>query len=250
MSVNASPSSHPASRFRAWWIIGIVLLGLVALWTFLPIQSWISEAIQWLRTLGPWGPWLFIALYVAATVFLIPGSALTLGAGALFGLGMGSVYVSIASTLGATSAFLIGRYLARDAVARRMENHAVFQAIDQAVAREGWKIVGLTRLSPILPFTVLNYALSLTRVSLRDYVLASWIGMMPGTVLYVYLGSLAQAGIVHRHRTPVEWMLYAVGLIATLVVTVWLTRLANTALKRHIPPPSSATSKTLQPDAE
>lgn len=98
---------------------------------------------------------------------------------------------------------------------------------------EGWKIVLLTRLSPVFPFTLLNYAFGLTRVSLRDYVLASWIGMMPGTVIYVYLGSLARAGVANHERTPTEWALYGVGLIATVAVTVVVTRIARRALAKR-----------------
>jgi uncharacterized membrane protein YdjX (TVP38/TMEM64 family) len=132
---------------------------------------------------------------------------------------------------------LVGRYLARDWVAKKIEGNAAFAALDRAVASEGWKIVGLTRLSPAFPFTLLNYAFGLTRVSLRDYVLASWIGMMPGTVMYVYLGSLARAA-GERSRTPAEWALSGVGLVATIVVTVFVTRLARTALaKRTGAPP-------------
>jgi uncharacterized membrane protein YdjX (TVP38/TMEM64 family) len=169
-----------------------------------------------------------------ATVLFIPGSVLTLGAGALFGVVLGSVCVSISATLGATAAFLVGRYLARDAIARRIGRHEKFAAIDRAVADEGWKIVLLTRLSPVFPFTLLNYAFGLTRVKLGHYVLASWIGMMPGTVMYVYLGSLVNLSAGHRQRTTGEWVLYGVGLLATVVVTVFVTRLARKALAKKI----------------
>jgi len=150
----------------------------------------------------------------------------------VFGVVWGSIYVSIASTLGATAAFLVGRYLARDAIARKIEGNERFAAIDKAVAGEGWKIVGLTRLSPVFPFTLLNYAFGLTQVKLRDFVLASWIGMMPGTIMYVYLGSLAQAATGDRARTTGEWVLYSVGLLATVVVTVFVTRVAKKALAK------------------
>ena len=195
-------------------------------------QELLKQALAWVGQLGPWGPIIFIAIYIVATVFFIPGSVLTLGAGAVFGVVWGSIYVSIASTLGATTAFLAGRYLARDAIARKIEGNQRFAAIDQAVANEGWKIVGLTRLSPVFPFTLLNYAFGLTQVKLRDYILASWIGMMPGTVLYVYLGSLAKA--VSGERTTGEWVLYGVGLLATVVVTVFVTRIAKQALAKRI----------------
>ncbi|MFH2204483.1 MAG: TVP38/TMEM64 family protein [Elusimicrobiota bacterium] len=188
--------------------------------------------------LGAWAPAAFIGAYILATVLLVPGTLLTLGAGLLFGVVMGSVYVSIASTLGAAAAFLIGRYLARGWIARKIAGSAKFNAIDEAVAAEGWKIVGLARLSPIFPFNVLNYACGLTRVSFKDYILASWAGMLPGTVLYVYLGSitsdLAALGAGTGQKTPAQWALTVVGLIATAAVTIYITRIARTALKQRI----------------
>jgi uncharacterized membrane protein YdjX (TVP38/TMEM64 family) len=169
-----------------------------------------------------------------ATVLFIPGSALTLGAGALFGVAWGSLYVSVGSTLGATAAFLVGRYVARNAIAKKIEGNERFAAIDKAVANEGWKIVGLTRLSPVFPFALLNYGFGLTRVKLGDYMLASWIGMMPGTVMYVYLGSLAKAATGERVRTTGEWALYGVGLLATVAVTIFVTRIAKQALAKRM----------------
>jgi uncharacterized membrane protein YdjX (TVP38/TMEM64 family) len=196
----------------------------------------LRTALEAIARLGAWGPVLFALLYVAATVLFLPGSILTLGAGVVFGLARGAVIVSISATLGATAAFLVGRYVARDWVAGKIEGNPKFKAIDEAVAREGWKIVGLTRLSPVFPFNLLNYAFGLTRVSLSHYVIASWIGMIPGTVMYVYLGSvagtLASAG-GGTSRTPAEWALYAVGLAATIGVTVYVTRLARRALARR-----------------
>ena len=123
-------------------------------------------------------------------------------------------------------------------MARWIEAKPAFLAIDEAVGREGWKIVGLTRLSPAFPFTLLNYAYSVTRISLHQYILASWIGMMPGTLLYVYLGSLAADLAVggDRHtRTPAEWALYGVGFLATVAVTIFVTRIARRALQQRIP---------------
>ena len=198
------------------------------------VQDRLKQALDWVGQLGPWGAIIFIAIYVVATVLFVPGSALTLGAGAIFGVAWGSVHVSIGSTLGATTAFLVGRYLARNAIARKIEGNERFAAIDKAVANEGWKIVGLTRLSPVFPFTLLNYAFGLTRVKLSHYVLASWIGMMPGTVMYVYLGSLAKAASGERTRTTGEWGLYGVGLLATVVVTIFVTRIAKQAMAKKI----------------
>ncbi|ACB73598.1 TVP38/TMEM64 family protein [Opitutus terrae] len=216
----------------------VLALGIAAVLAALVVfdaRALLHEALGWIERLGAWAPVGFILLYIAATVLFVPGSALTLGAGALFGVGFGSALVSVGATLGATAAFLVGRYFARDWVAAKIAGNASFAAIDRAVAREGWKIVGLTRLSPAFPFSLLNYAFGLTRVSLRDYVLASWIGMMPGTVMYVYLGSLARAA-TQRQRTPAEWALYGVGLVATVLVTVFVTRLARAALAKRSSP--------------
>ena len=222
------------SRHGRWLAIGGVGVLLLLAGRYFNAPEVLRTALARVGELGSWGPVIFIALYVGATVLFIPGSVLTLGAGAVFGVVWGSVYVSLGSTLGATAAFLAGRYLARDAIARRIEGDGRFAAIDKAVANDGWKIVGLTRLSPVFPFTLLNYAFGLTRVSLRDYVLASWIGMMPGTVMYVYLGSLAKAAAGERTRTPGEWALYVVGLVATVIVTVFVTRIAKRALAEKI----------------
>lgn len=201
-------------------------------------QQLLIDALDWIKTLGPWGPIAFIIIYILATVLFLPGSLLTLGAGLLFGPIFGSIYVSIASTIGATCAFLVGRYLARGWVSKQIEGNENFKAIDEAVADEGWKIVGLTRLSPIFPFNLLNYAFGLTQVSLPDYFFASWIGMMPGTIMYVYLGSLAGSlatlGTEGGTRTTAEWILYGVGLIATIAVTVYVTKIARKALQKKI----------------
>ena len=218
-------------------MFGVATLLIVAQ-KFFNAQELLNNALNWIDTLGPWGPIAFIIIYILATVLFLPGSLLTLGAGLLFGPIFGSVYVSIASTIGATCAFLVGRYLARGWVSKQIEGNQQFKAIDKGVADEGWKIVGLTRLSPIFPFNLLNYAFGLTQVSLRDYCLASWIGMMPGTVMYVYLGSLAGSlatlGTESGSRTTAEWVLYGVGLIATVAVTIYVTKIAKTALQKKI----------------
>ena len=180
------------SRWRLALGIGAVLV-VVLVTRGLETRALLQGALGWIAGLGPWGLAIFVLLYMAATVLLLPAVVLTLGAGAVFGVVWGFVAVSVGATLGAVAAFLVGRYLARDWVATRVAASPRLGAIDAAVAREGWKIVLLTRLSPAFPFVLLNYAYALTRVSLRHYVLASWIGMMPGIVLYTYLGSPAAA---------------------------------------------------------
>ncbi len=222
---------------RGGWIAkAILVVVLVLVLTLGDVRGWIGATLRLIQGLGVWGVALYIVIYAVATVFLIPGSALTLGAGALFGVVRGSIYVSVAATLGATAAFLVGRYLARSWVARKMEWHPTLAAIDRAVAEEGWKIVLLTRLSPAFPFTLLNYAFGLTRVPLGQYVLASWIGMTPGILLYVYLGSVATAGVTSQRHTPAERALYLLGLIATVTVTIVITRMARRALRKRTEP--------------
>jgi uncharacterized membrane protein YdjX (TVP38/TMEM64 family) len=146
------------------------------------------------------------------------------------------MYVSVAATLGATVAFLIGRYFARQWVAARLVNYPKFKAVDEAVSQEGWKIVALTRLSPVFPFNLLNYGFGLTKVGVRDYVLATWAGTLPGTILYVYLGSLARdltrVATGGAERSPAQWALYAVGLLATIAVVVYVTRVSKRALEQ------------------
>ena len=201
---------------------------------FLPGQR-IDQLLQWVRDQGAWGPVLLGAAYIIACVLFVPGLILTFAAGFLFGPLIGSLTVSIASVLGATAAFLVGRYLAREWVERMVQHHPKFRAIDRAVGREGFKIVLLTRLSPVFPFNLLNYAFGLTKVSLRDYVLASWIGMLPATVMFVYLGSAAKSltelSGQGAQRSVGDQVLWGVGLVAAIVVVVFVTRTARRALR-------------------
>jgi uncharacterized membrane protein YdjX (TVP38/TMEM64 family) len=200
----------------------------------------LRAALEWIEAQGAVGGLAFIALYIAATVAFLPGSILTLGAGVVFGVVLGSLYVFVGATLGAIAAFLVGRYLARGWISQKIARNAKFAAIDAAVAQQGFKIVLLTRLSPVFPFNLLNYALGITGVSLKDYVLGS-IGMIPGTIMYVYIGSLA--GDLARIGSPTQptdttaqWALRIIGLIATIAVTLYVTRLARQALATQVNP--------------
>jgi uncharacterized membrane protein YdjX (TVP38/TMEM64 family) len=196
----------------------------------------LRELLLWISRLGSTAPLVFVPSYVVACVLFIPASILTLSAGFLFGVVRGSIYVSLAATLGATVAFLIGRYAARQWVAARLASYPKFKAVDEAVAHEGCKIVALTRLSPLFPFNLLNYAFGLTNVRVRDYVVASWAGTLPGTIVYVYLGSLAgdltRAATGETQRSLAEWALYALGLLATILVAVYVTRVSTRVLKQ------------------
>lgn len=223
------------------WKPMLGILGAVAFFIGLraiDAPTHLTHALEWIAGLGPLGPILFVLLYIVATVAFLPGSILTLGAGAVFGVVQGTIYVSIASTLGATAAFLVGKYLARDWVSKKLEAFPKFKAVDEAVAEGGWRVVGLIRLSPAFPFNLLNYAFGLTQVKLRDYIIASWAGMLPGTIMYVYVGSLAgdlaTLGAGGRAKSPAEWALYGVGLLATVGVTIYVTKIARKALQEKI----------------
>lgn len=190
---------------------------------------------QWVAGLGAWGSVVFIVGYAAATVAFVPGSILTLAAGAIFGLWRGTILVFVAATLGASLAFLVSRYLARRWIERRLAGNQRFASIDRAVAREGRKIVFLLRLSPVFPFNLLNYGLGLTRVRFLDYLVAS-IGMLPGTLLYVYYGQVigdvaALASGAQVEKGAAYYTVLAMGLLATILVTTVVTRLARRALK-------------------
>lgn len=218
----------------AKYIIGaLVLAGLI--WAGRQVGGLVPAFAARVETLGVWGPIAFIVGYIVACVAFIPGSLLTLAAGAIFGLVWGTLYVFIAATLGATAAFLVSRYLARRAIERKVAGSPRFAAIDQAIGTQGRRIVFLLRLSPVFPFNLLNYALGLTRVKLVDYIVAS-LGMLPGTLLYVYYGKLAGdvaalAGGAAPARGKEYYVVLALGLAATLAVTTVVTRLARKALK-------------------
>ncbi len=223
---NEAPGGLPVAKIAIGIValIGLVLLGRVAGGYVEPFRAWVEG-------IGPAAPIVFVLVYVIAVVALAPASLLTIASGAAFGLLSGALIAFVAAVLGATASFLIARYVARDSIARRFGGNAKFAAIDRAIGEEGLKIAFLLRLTPAVPFNFLNYILGLTTVSLRDYGLA-FIGMIPGTFLYVYIGSLttevaaATAGGAETGRLGVN----ALAFVATVVVTVLVTRIARRAL--------------------
>jgi len=241
---------HRGGLIKPQYLYGVVLGAIAFLLTTTPAlaqtnaasglnpQEWLRGVLVWIDNLGVAGGVAFIAVYILATIAFLPGSILTLGAGVLFGVVLGSLYVFVGATLGATAAFLVGRYLARNWVSQKIEGNRNFQAIDAAVAQEGFKVVLLTRLSPIFPFNLLNYAFGVTGVSLKDYFLGC-IGMLPGTVMYVYFGSLAGSlarigSDTQSANSPLRWVIYVVGLIATIAVVVYVTRIARRILTEKV----------------
>ena len=235
VAVNASRQPDPMKSLLKPKVLLVIvaIAALIVLGRQFHLGEIFSAMLDRIRAMGALAPVLFIILYIVGAILFVPGSVLTIGAGVLFGLLWGSIYVSIGATIGATAAFLFGRYFARDWVRRQLEGNRKFAAIDDAVGREGWKIVLLTRLSPVFPFNLLNYAFGLTAVKLRDYVIATWLGIMPASVLFVYFGSLggnlATSGT--SPQSPARWALRIVGLGATVGIVVYASRLASRALK-------------------
>lgn len=214
-------------------VIVVTAMVLVALYRE-PIRESLATFQDWAKGAGWIGIAGYILMYVVATVAFLPGWILSVGAGLIYGVALGSVIISIGSTLGATIAFVLARTFLRGTIENKVAGNEKFSAIDEAVGQSGWKIVLLLRLSPIFPFNLLNYGLGLTPVPLWHYVLASWAGMIPGTILYVYLGSLGNFFAADREKTLAEKIFFIGGLVATAIVTVLITRTARRALQRKV----------------
>ncbi|GLC41253.1 hypothetical protein PLESTB_001082200 [Pleodorina starrii] len=202
------------------------------------VSSLADAAVEAVASSGWLGPAVFVALYAAATVLLFPASVLTLAAGALFGPLAGTALVSLASTTGATAAFLVSRYLARPWVEQRIAGLPRFKAVLSGVAAKGPYVVFLLRLSPLVPFNLLNYALGLTPVQLLPYVVSSWVGMLPGTFAYVYLGGAGKAAVSAAAgggaaMDPTQLVLYGVGAVATVLATRAIGSAASKALEEE-----------------
>lgn len=196
------------------------------------MKEFLQTITAWVENQDAWAPVCFVLAYAGLTVGFVPGSILTLAAGAIFGLWLGTALVSVSSTFAAAVSFFLARGLLRGWVEKKISALPKFQAIDAAIGREGWKMVALLRLSPLLPFALLNYALGLTPIRFWQAILASWLGMLPGTLLYVYLGSLARTA--GSETTMTQKIFYVTGLLATVVATVWITRVAKRAVAAKV----------------
>ena len=226
-------------------VLALVVATLVTAALVFPVDEWIVGFIGWVRGAGAAGAAVYGTVYVAATLLLVPGSLLTLGAGFVYGPLWGTALVSASSVTGATCAFLVARGRVLRWITERITKSERLDAVNRAVGDEGFKVVVLLRLTPVVPFVFLNYALGLTRVGLGSYVLGSFLGMLPGTFLYVYLGSLISSVARLARGAPTDessaqQALMWGGLVATVVVTVYITRLAKRALAQRMPSPSPA----------
>jgi uncharacterized membrane protein YdjX (TVP38/TMEM64 family) len=223
---------------KTLWLKGIAILAIVIFLIgaarMLPIAEWLESFSAWSAKLGAFGFFVFVLVYALDTVLFLPGWPLTLAAGFTFGLLLGTAAVSLGSILGAALAFLIARFVARGAIESLTRKNERFRALDRAIGKEGWKIVFLLRLSPLIPFSISNYFYGITAVRFWPYFFASWVGMLPGTVLYVYLGTVGKAGLTAAGGAKHGWQYWTfltVGLIATTSVVLWVTRIARAALR-------------------
>lgn len=219
---------HPSGFPWKWVLVAVALVALTATWFLLPAREWLDAFSNWIKDLGPLGWLLFGLVYVVGTVALAPGSVFSIAAGLTFGA-WGYPLVVVSATVAATLAFIIARYVARDRVRKMVDGAPKFAAVDKAVSEDGWKIVALMRLSPAIPFNLQNYFFGVTDVNLWHYVLATFVGILPGTALYVYLGAIGSAAGADSGG-PVKWVFFGVGLLATIVVVVLVTRKARAKL--------------------
>jgi uncharacterized membrane protein YdjX (TVP38/TMEM64 family) len=232
-----APPARDRPNARALPLRAIVLVGTLLLLVAAAAHvagPWMPAFGAWIRSLGPWGPAVYVAAYVVATVAFVPGALPTMVAGAVFGLWEGTLWAFVGETCGGVAAFALARSAARAAIERRLGGTPRFVAIDRAVAQHGRRLVFLLRLSPAIPFNLLNYLLGLSRVRFRDYVVGS-VAMLPGAFLYVYYGATVRDLAVLASGAPVErdvlgTIATVVGLVATVLVTIFVGRIVQRAL--------------------
>lgn len=237
-SLLAKNNSEQLYKIPKYVLLGVIILAsllviILAINGITP-RDIVSSLEHFVKTSGPLGVIAFIAAYAAAAVLFLPASLLTLAAGYLFGLPAGVAIVSIAATAGATLAFLVSRYVARPYLESQLRGNAKFAKIDAGIAAKGARVVLLLRLSPLFPYSLLNYALGLTKVELLPYAGASWVGMLPGTIAYVYLGTLSKEAAQEASSgifSPVKLVLYTLGAVATIWVTTIISGIASRALE-------------------
>jgi uncharacterized membrane protein YdjX (TVP38/TMEM64 family) len=223
-----------------WIALGLGLILLSTAISFLPVAQWVKAFTDWIRHLGLAGAFIFIGVYALGAVLFLPGAIFTIAAGLVYGIVGGTAVALAGATLGAGLAFFVARYLVRGRIEEFARKNKRFGAIDDAIGQEGWKIVGLLRLSPLIPFNVSNYLYGVTSIGFWPYILASCVGMLPGALLYAYLGAIGQAGLEGGKKgySPLQWTFLGTGLLATIAVTVFVSRVAKKALRK-----SGATNK-------
>jgi uncharacterized membrane protein YdjX (TVP38/TMEM64 family) len=213
-------------KFLIFLLVGVVLALLISQ---LPLQAGLFAIKNWISTLGIWGIPTFIGVYLLVTLLGLPNFLLILAGGMLFGLIVGTICVSVADTLGAIACYGVGRIIFRSRIKKLCHKNPQFQQLDQAVGEKGWKILLLTRLSPVIPSNLLNYSFSCTKVNFWQYIFCSWLGTLPVIILYVYIGSFGFA-LSQKSMTPQQLTFQIGGLVATIAAAIYTTRLAKKTL--------------------
>jgi len=188
----------------------------------------VQQFIEYVRGLGAIGYVVYTLGYAIIGLFF-PASILTIGAGALFGVVAGSIVVAIGATLAATIAFLLARTILRKRVERMVERNPKFRAVDRAIAREGAKIVVLVRLAAVFPFLFVNYAFGLTGIGALEYAVATFFGILPGTVAFVYLGA---AGAAAATQSKTKTIFTVIGVVIAFAVSIFVARIAKRAINQ------------------
>ncbi|GAV60925.1 SNARE_assoc domain-containing protein [Cephalotus follicularis] len=218
----------------------LLLVGAVATAFFtLPVEKILKDFLLWVdKDLGPWGPLVLAIAYIPLTVLAVPASVLTLGGGYLFGLPVGFIADSIGATVGAGAAFLLGRTIGKSLVVSKLKDYPQFRSVAIAIRRSGFKIVLLLRLVPLLPFNILNYLLSVTPVPIGEYMLASWLGMMPITLALVYVGTTLKdlSDVTHgwSEFSKTRWAFVILGLLVSVILMICVTKVAKAALDKAL----------------
>ncbi|CAN5141726.1 hypothetical protein BH24PSE2_BH24PSE2_05070 [soil metagenome] len=245
--MSTDPDGGDVNMRWKWLIGGAALIVLFIVWYLLPLGEWAAAFDRWIRQFGIWGGVVFAAVYIVATVLLVPAWPLTIVAGLVYGVLIGFPLVLGAATVGATLAFLVSRHLLRKQVEKKAAERDLFRAVDRAISDKGWRVVGLLRLSPVVPFNLQNYLYGITGVSFWHYVAATFVGMMPGTLMYVYLGAAGMAAVGggdSSEGSALKWTFFGAGLIATIIVAVIITRRARQELDEIIDEKRSGQNRT------
>ncbi|XP_078441790.1 uncharacterized protein LOC144711662 [Wolffia australiana] len=217
----------------------LLLVAIISACVIFPVEKILKDFLLWIdENLGPWGPVVLAIAYIPLTILAVPASILTLGGGYLFGLPLGFIADSIGATIGATAAFILGRTIGRSYVLSKLKDYPKFQAVAIAIQRSGFKIVLLLRLVPLLPFNMLNYLLSVTPISIGEYMMASWLGMMPITLALVYIGTTLKdlSDVTHGwcEFSTTRWVILIAGLTVSAVLMVCVTKVAKGALEKAL----------------
>jgi uncharacterized membrane protein YdjX (TVP38/TMEM64 family) len=234
-------------KFILWiLLIAVIIIAII----LLPIKQWLIAILEWTKGMGIWGPVIIACFYAIGAVLFLPGSFLTMSTGFLFKVVLGTITVSVGSTIGACAAFMIARTFGRKWIVARFAKSKRFTAIDHAVEKHAFKIILLTRLSPACPFNMLNYSFGLTKIPFWKYVFGSWIGMIPSTIMYTYFGSglrsLTEVAAGRMEKGTTERIFFWFGLVVTVIATVFITNLAHKALKQEIP--NNESDSLIQPN--